>query len=79
MTLRDIWSKNKFTNFKHFLTPPNLHILQIVAMEDPQIVFGAKWHSLASHTVRYKQSWKKKKKEKESNALDFNVLQTRKV
>ena len=51
--------------------------MQFLTFLAPQIckfwgVFGAKWQSSASHTVRYKQSWKKKKPK---NALDFNVLQ----
>ena len=51
-----------------FLTPkmgifdfPNI---QIVVMGDPQMTFGAKWKSSTNHTVRYKQSWKEKKKKK---------------
>ena len=53
------------------LTVKGMHMLQMLVMGDTQMIlmpFGEKWQSSANHTVRYKQSWKKK-----SNSFDFNV------
>ena len=42
--------------------PQNMPILPILV-----IAFGTKWQSSASHIVRNRQSWKKKKKNKTKN------------
>ena len=57
-----------------------MQILHIMAMGEPQMTFGGIWAKMsisAHYTVRYKQSWKKKKKKSTPlYCLQHNIHET---